>query len=447
MDFVFLIVGVAIGFVSAWFIKKSSLPQHNDELNVLRNQLQKATNESSELKGSKEYLAAENAKLNNQLASKQNEILRISNELTSAKSDLKNTDERLNEQKVELTNLREQFTKEFENLANRIFEEKSKKFTDQNKTNLDDILKPFNEKIKDFEKKVGEVYDIEMRDKISLREEVKKLYELNSKISDEANNLTKALKGDNKTQGNWGELILEKVLERSGLNKDREYKTQVVTKNVDGETIKPDVVVFLPDNKHLVIDAKVSLLAYEQYVNSDDKILQEKFLKDHVNSVRGHIKLLSDKNYYTSTDFSTPDFVLLFMPIESAFSAAVQYDMEMFNYAWEKRIVIVSPTTLLATLRTVSSLWKIESQNRYAIEIANQAGALYDKFEGFIKDLLDIGKKMDDSKKSYEEAMKKLSSGTGNLVKRVENLKILGAKATKSLPQTLLDRAIDEVEE
>lgn len=447
MDFVFLIVGVAIGFVSAWVIKKSSLPQNNDEINVLRNQLQKATNESSELKGSKEYLNAENMKLSDQLTSKQNEILRISNELTSAKSDLKNTDERLHEQKAELTNLREQFTKEFENLANRIFEEKSKKFTDQNKTNLDDILKPFNEKIKDFEKKVGEVYDIEMRDKISLREEVKKLYELNSKISDEANNLTKALKGDNKTQGNWGELILEKVLERSGLNKDREYKTQVVTKNVDGETIKPDVVVFLPDNKHLVIDAKVSLLAYEQFVNSDDKILQEKFLKEHVNSVRGHIKLLSDKNYYTSTDFSTPDFVLLFMPIESAFSAAVQYDMEMFNYAWEKKIVIVSPTTLLATLRTVSSLWKIESQNRYAIEIADQAGALYDKFEGFIKDLLDIGKKMDDSKKSYEEAMKKLSSGTGNLVKRVENLKILGAKATKSLPQTLLDRAIDEVDE
>ncbi len=447
MDFVFLIVGVAIGFVSAWVIKKSSLPQNNDEINVLRNQLQKATNESSELKGSKEYLNAENMKLSDQLTSKQNEILRISNELTSAKSDLKNTDERLHEQKAELTNLREQFTKEFENLANRIFEEKSKKFTDQNKTNLDDILKPFNEKIKDFEKKVGEVYDIEMRDKISLREEVKKLYELNSKISDEANNLTKALKGDNKTQGNWGELILEKVLERTGLNKDREYKTQVVTKNVDGETIKPDVVVFLPDNKHLVIDAKVSLLAYEQFVNSDDKILQEKFLKEHVNSVRGHIKLLSDKNYYTSTDFSTPDFVLLFMPIESAFSAAVQYDMEMFNYAWEKKIVIVSPTTLLATLRTVSSLWKIESQNRYAIEIADQAGALYDKFEGFIKDLLDIGKKMDDSKKSYEEAMKKLSSGTGNLVKRVENLKILGAKATKSLPQTLLDRAIDEVDE
>ena len=426
MDFVFLFVGIVIGFALAWFIKKSqSEPFQNID----------------ESKGLKDFLSDENINLKKQLASKHDEIISITKELTLAKSELQNTSTRLTEQKTELTNLREQFTKEFENLANRIFEEKSKKFTDQNKTNLDDILKPFNEKIKDFEKKVGEVYDIEMRDKISLREEVKKLYELNSKISDEANNLTKALKGDNKTQGNWGELILEKVLERSGLNKDREYKTQVVTKNVDGETIKPDVVVFLPDNKHLVIDAKVSLLAYEQFINSEDKTLQDKFLKEHINSVRGHIKLLSDKNYYTSTDFSTPDFVLLFMPIESAFSAAVQHDLEMFNYAWEKRIVIVSPTTLLATLRTVSSLWKIESQNRYAIEIANQAGALYDKFEGFIKDLLDMGKKMDDSKKSYEEAMKKLSTGSGNLVKRVENLKTLGAKATKNLPQNLLDKS------
>jgi DNA recombination protein RmuC len=430
MEFLFLSIGIFIGFVLAWVIKK---PQANSSQNI------------DESKGLKDFLSQENSSLKKQLEAKHIEIMTITNEYTATRGELKNTESRLIEQKIELTNLREQFTKEFENLANRIFEEKSKKFTDQNKINLDDILKPFNEKIKDFEKKVGEVYDIEMRDKISLREEVKKLYELNSKISDEANNLTKALKGDNKTQGNWGELILEKVLERSGLNKDREYKTQVVTKNVDGETIKPDVVVFLPDNKHLVIDAKVSLLAYEQFINCEDKTLLDKFLKEHINSVRSHVKLLSDKNYYTSTDFSTPDFVLLFMPIESAFSAAVQHDLEMFNYAWEKRIVIVSPTTLLATLRTVSSLWKIESQNRYAIEIANQAGSLYDKFEGFIKDLLDMGKKMDDSKKSYEEAMKKLSTGSGNLVKKIENLKTLGAKATKNLPQNLLDKSEENI--
>jgi DNA recombination protein RmuC len=430
MDFIYLILGIAIGFALAWFIKKNqpSLIQNTDES-----------------KGLKDFLTSENLTLKTEIESKQDKIISITKELITAKVLADKLEEKLSEQKADLINLREQFTKEFENLANKIFEEKSRKFTDQNKTNLDDILKPFNEKIKDFEKKVGEVYDIEMRDKISLREEVKKLYELNSKISDEANNLTKALKGDNKTQGNWGELILEKVLERSGLTKDREYKTQVVTKNVDGEIIKPDVVVFLPDSKHLVIDAKVSLIAYENFINTDEKTLQEKFLKEHIASVKSHVKLLSDKNYYSSTDFSTPDFVLLFMPIESAFSAAVQNDMEMFNYAWERRIVIVSPTTLLATLRTVSSLWKIESQNRYAIEIANQAGALYDKFEGFIKDLLDMGKKMDDSKKSYEEAMKKLSTGKGNLVNRIENLKTLGAKATKNLPQALIERADENI--
>ena len=430
MDFIYLILGIAIGFALAWFIKKNqpSLIQNTDES-----------------KGLKDFLTNENLTLKTEIESKQDKIISITKELTTAKVLADKLEEKLSEQKADLINLREQFTKEFENLANKIFEEKSRKFTDQNKTNLDDILKPFNEKIKDFEKKVGEVYDIEMRDKISLREEVKKLYELNSKISDEANNLTKALKGDNKTQGNWGELILEKVLERSGLTKDREYKTQVVTKNVDGEIIKPDVVVFLPDSKHLVIDAKVSLIAYENFINTDEKTLQEKFLKEHIASVKSHVKLLSDKNYYSSTDFSTPDFVLLFMPIESAFSAAVQNDMDMFNYAWERRIVIVSPTTLLATLRTVSSLWKIESQNRYAIEIANQAGALYDKFEGFIKDLLDMGKKMDDSKKSYEEAMKKLSTGKGNLVNRIENLKTLGAKATKNLPQALIERADENI--
>lgn len=444
MDLLFLIVGLAIGFTLAWFIKKPVNAGNSEETLQLRDALMSAVKESSTYKGSSEVLLQEKTRLTEQVASQQETIVALNAKLSGITNANQSLEQKLAEQKQELNNLQAQFTKEFENLANRIFEEKSQKFTDQNKANLDDILKPFKDRIKEFETKVETAYDKEMRDKISLREEVKKLYELNTKISEEAHNLTKALKGDTKKQGNWGELILEKVLERSGLQKDQEYRTQVVTKNVDGEIIKPDVVVFLPDNKHLVVDSKVSLTAYEQLVNTDDTDLRERLMKEHVNSVRSHIKLLSDKNYYTSNEFSSPDFVLLFMPIESAFSIAVQADADLFTYAWDRRCVIVSPTTLLATLRTVSSLWKIESQNRNALDIANQAGALYDKFEGFVKDLLDMGKKMDDSKKAYEEAMKKLSTGTGNLVKRVENLKTLGAKATKSLPQNLLDRAVEE---
>ncbi len=426
MELVYLFIGLAIGFVLAWFIKKTK------------------SDDAGSWKSSYDIKSADLDKTKDELEVSRSEIIRLNKELATEASNNENLRMRLAEQKQEIEQLNQQLKTEFENLANKILDEKSRKFTEQNRTNLDEILKPFNEKIKDFEKKVAESYDKEMRDKISLREEVKKLYELNAKISEEANNLTKALKGDTKKQGNWGELILEKVLERSGLTKDVEYRNQVVTRNVDGETIKPDVVVLLPDNKHLIIDSKVSLLAYEQFMNAEETEQKERALKEHLSSVRNHVKLLSDKNYYTSSDFSTPDFVLLFMPVESAFSLAVQHDSELFNFAWDRRIVIVSPTTLLATLKTVSSLWKIENQNRHAIEIADRAGALYDKFTGFVQDLLDVGKRMDDSKKSYEEAMKKISSGTGNLINRVETLKKLGAKATKNLPQSLLDRATEE---
>ncbi len=445
MDFLFLIAGICIGFALAWLLKKAKPSVVNaEETNQLRNQLMDAIKESNLFKGKNESLQNENLRATDITNQQQIQINELTSLLAAARQNNENLESKLSAQKEEMNQLQQQFTKEFENLANRIFEEKSKKFTDQNKTNLDDILKPFQERIKDFEKKVDTTYEKEMREKISLSEEVKKLYELNTKISEEANNLTRALKGDTKKQGNWGELILEKVLERSGLEKDREYQTQVVTKNVDGDIIKPDVVVFLPDNKHLIIDSKVSLTAYEQYASADETSLRDKFLKEHVLSVRSHVKLLGEKGYYTSGEFATPDFVLLFMPMESAFSAAVQFDQDLFQFAWDKRIVIVSPTTLLATLKTVESLWKMEKQNKNTMEIVRQAGALYDKFEGFVKDLLDIGKKMDDSKRSYEEAMKKISSGSGNLIKRVENLKTLGAKAEKALPSGLLDRANED---
>ncbi len=263
-------------------------------------------------------------------------------------------------------------------------------------------------------------------------------------MTKEANNLTRALKGDSKTQGNWGEFILESILEKSGLVKDREYTIQTSIKNDEGKLLRPDVIINLPENKSMVIDSKVSLTAYEQYVSSEDDAERIKYLSDHVVSVKNHMKRLSPKEYQNLYGLQSLDFVLMFIPIEPAFAAAVQSDSNIFYEAFEKNIVIVSPTTLLATLRTISSLWKQEKQNRNAIEIAKQSGELYDKFVGFMEDLVSIGNNLKQTKDNYDKAMNKLVEGRGNLVKRVENIKQLGAKATKSLPNSLLDRAEDD---
>jgi len=251
--------------------------------------------------------------------------------------------------------------------------------------------------------------------------------------------LAKALKGDNKKQGNWGEIILEKVLERSGLVKGQEYETQFSTNNEQGKRIQPDAVIFLPDNKHIIVDSKVSLIAYEAFVNAASDEEKDKYIKLHLESVRNHVKELSEKDYQTSADFNTPDFVLLFIPIESSFSVAVQADQEIFNYAWDRKIVIVSPSTLLATLRTIASVWKQERQTKNALDIARQSGNLYDKFVGFVEDLEKIGKSIDTSKSSYESAFNKLKTGSGNLIKRAEDIKKLGAKSTKNLPDKLIE--------
>jgi DNA recombination protein RmuC len=365
----------------------------------------------------------------------------LNTDLTAVKIMNQNFEEKLKSQKEELSELQVRFTKEFENLANKILEEKSSKFTEQNRANLDVILNPLKEKIKDFEQKVELAYKAESAERNTLKGEIRNLVELNKKISEEANNLATALKGDNKQQGNWGEVVLEKILERSGLIKDQEYKTQFVTTNDDGDRIKPDVVVFLPDEKHIVIDSKVSLVAYDAFVNSAEDEDRVRFRKAHIDSVRSHIKLLGEKNYQTASGLTTPDFILLFIPIESSFSVAIQADQEIFNYAWDRKIVLVSPSTLLATLRTVSSIWKQERQTRNALQIAEEGGKLYDKFVGFVEDLVRVGRKMDEAKIDYTEAMKKLTDGTGNLVKRAEKMKELGAKAGKSLPQQIIERA------
>lgn len=365
-------------------------------------------------------------------------------ELEMWKSDYKNLESRLRDQASEIENLQQKFTDQFKSIANDILKQNSKEFTDHNQKNMQDILNPLKERIQLFEKKVEDTYEKETRDKISLREEVKKLYELNSRISEEANNLSKALKSDVKKQGNWGEMVLERILERSGLIKDSEYKKQVSLENESGQRIQPDFIIYLPDEKHIIIDSKVSLVAYERYSNSNDDNERELAKKEHLVSIKNHINGLSDKFYQQAKTIHSPDFVLLFIPIESSFSMAVQFDQDLFNYAWDRKIVIVSPSTLFASLKTIASIWKQERQNKNAQEIAERAGQLYDKFVGFVEDLKEIGKNMDRSRESFDSAMKKLSTGSGNLVGRAEKLIELGAKNKKNIPEDVIgERVID----
>jgi DNA recombination protein RmuC len=303
-----------------------------------------------------------------------------------------------------------------------------------------------SEKIKSFEKKVDDVYLNDNKERAGLSEQIRMLHDLNQQMSKDANNLTKALKGETKTQGNWGEFILERVLEKSGLVKGQEYAVQESITDEEGKRLQPDVVIYLPESKCIIIDSKVSLVGYERYCSAEDEVIKANALKEHISSIKKHIANLSSKNYQNLYKIKSLDFVLLFMPIEPAFSLAVQNDMELFNDAFEKNIVIVSPSTLLATLRTIASIWRQENQNRNALEIARQSGALYDKFQSMVTDLLEVGRRFHSVQDNYEEVMKKLSTGKGNLITSVEKIKKLGAKATKSLPQGMADIA-DETEE
>ena len=367
----------------------------------------------------------------------------LSIEHTKLEAELKNTQVKLTENKEEVEKLQEKFTKEFENLANKILDEKSIKFKEQNKESIGEILNPLKEKIQIFEKKVEDTNKESIVRNSALKQQIEGLEKLNLKMSQEAINLTKALKGDSKTQGNWGELILERVLEKSGLEKGREYDLEksFATEEEGKTRLRPDVIINLPDNRKMVVDSKVSLTAYEQYVNSETEEEKVVFVKEHVNSLKRHVDQLSAKKYEDLHQIESPDFVLLFIPIEPAFAVALEADHELYNKAFVKNIVIVTPSTLLATLRTIDSMWQNEKQQKNAIEIARQAGALYDKFEGLLQDLIKVGNKLKDTKTEYEGAMNKLVNGRGNLITSVEKIKKLGAKAKKALPNTLLERA------
>ena len=368
-------------------------------------------------------------------------------QLSKKEADFENLWERNKEQKQEVEQLQAKFTKEFENLANKILEEKSSKFTEQNKENMKNILSPLQEKIYLFEKKVDDTHKESIDYHAALRQQILGLQVMHEQMSKETINLTKALKGDSKMQGNWGELILERVLEKSGLEKGREYDVQKSFENEEGSRVFPDVIIHLPDGKKMIVDSKVSLVSYEKFTNEEDDQLRNLYLKEHLNSIKRHVDQLGAKNYYDLYQMESPDFVLLFIPIEPAFAIALNEDSSLYNKAFEKNIVIVTPSTLLATLRTIDSMWSNQKQQENAYEIARQAGALYDKFEGFVNDLVKIGKKMDEAKSEYGNAMNKLSDGKGNLINSVEKLKKMGAKAKKALPENILKRAENEESE
>jgi DNA recombination protein RmuC len=332
--------------------------------------------------------------------------------------------------------LSQQMSLRFEAMATKFFEEKSAKLTDQNVKSLTTLLEPFKERLKDFEKKVEETYATERAERGTLRGELNKLMDLNVRMSSEAENLTRALKGDNKTMGLWGEMVLENILDRSGLRKGEEYTiqgTDLSLKNSDGQSIRPDVIIHLPDSKHIIVDSKVSLVAYESYVRAEDAALRESAAKMHVESLKKHIDGLSAKKYASSEQLLTPDFVILFMPIEPAFAVAFKYKPDLLQYAWDKNVALVSPTTLLTTLRTVAALWKQDRQEKNALEIARRGGQLYDKFVALVTDLEELGKKIDGTQKSYGQVMNKLSEGSGNLIRQVEMLRELGAKTEKKM--------------
>ena len=456
MEILYIILAFILGAVLAYFILKSSSVSRKsyEELQQNFNQKEADFNKiiaeiSAENKAQIQKIA-EQQELNERQNSEIKDLQNDKNQLIGLKSQLAAQNESLQQlldsQKEEIVKIQEEAKLQFENLANKILEEKTLKFTEQNQQNLKNILNPLQEKITDFEKKVENTHKESIDYHAALRQQILGLKEMNLQMSKETLNLTKALKGDSKIQGNWGELVLERVLEKSGLEKGREYEIQKSFTTEEGNRVQPDVIINLPDGKKMIIDSKVSLTAYEKYINEEDDEQKSSFLKEHVNSLKKHVEQLGSKNYQHLYQMESPDFVLLFIPIEPAFAIALNEDTQLYNKAFERNIVIVTPSTLLATLRTIDSMWTNQKQQENAYEIARQAGALYDKFDGFVTDLVKIGKKMDEAKTEYEGAMNKLVDGKGNLITSVQKLKIMGAKAKKSLPDAILNRANSTLE-
>ncbi|MBC8416604.1 MAG: DNA recombination protein RmuC [Candidatus Cloacimonetes bacterium] len=417
MNFLFLAVGLALGaFISALFLKS----------------------QKSKLEAKNEILVTNLSKNEQELTEERERSTGFQSELTKQETINLNLQEKLENQKTEIEELQKRFTDAFKNLANEILEEKTKKFTEQNRSNLDELLNPLKEKIKDFENKVEQTNEKNRMSHTSLIEQIKGLKELNKKISDDAENLTKALKGDVKMQGNWGEVILERILEESGLRKGIEYEIQgrgMGLKSEEGTPSKPDFIIKFPDNKHIIIDSKVSLIAYERLINSESEEQKKGYRKELERSIKSHVDDLHDKNYQTREGLNTPDYVFLFMPIEASFTIALHPDSSLFKYAFDKKVIIIGPSGLMAILRTIESIWRQDNQTKHAMEIARQSGNLYDAFVRLLEDFEKVGSNIDRASNSYQDAVKKLSTGKGNLIARVENIKKLGAKTSKQIPE------------
>ncbi|CCG94740.1 DNA recombination protein rmuC [Marinobacter nauticus ATCC 49840] len=442
---------------------------HEQEVEHLQTALEEQKARSGHLEQSIEHWRQQSAALENRLAAldseltaKQDRVAQLASESSQYQQRAEALSEELGQLKVELREQqvtldkerrsaseklelleknRDALKQEFENLANRIFEQKSERFSQQSKTSLDSLLNPFRDQLQDFRKRVEDVYTTETRDRQALRSEIKSLQELNRQITEEAANLTRALKGDKKIQGNWGELILERVLERSGLRKGVEYETQGSYRDEDNQLLRPDVIVHLPDQRNLVIDSKVSLVAYQQWVTADQEEERAAALKQHVEAVRNHIRALSEKDYSQLNGLHSPDFVLLFMPIEPAFVAAFQQDENLFAEAFERKIIVVTPTTLLATLRTIENIWRYERQSQNARRIADRAGAVYDKLRVFVEAMEKLGSQLHTAQGTYDNAMNTLTRGRGNLISQANRFVELGVRVKKELPKSIVDQA------
>ena len=434
MEILYLLIGLAAGIsIGVLYSKNKAAPNgsNSDLNNYVAKELYTSEKERSE-------------KTEKENREKEELIGNLKADVSSKNTLIDTLNSKLDEESTRLIEQQKQLQTQFENMANEIFEKKSEKFTEQNQKNINLILKPLGEKIKSFEQSVEDKYVKDQKNKAGLSEQIKLLQETNQQISQDANNLAKALKGDSKVQGDWGELQLEVLLEKSGLYKGVHFRTQNSLKDEEGNDKRPDCIIDLPDDKNLIIDSKVSLSAYEQYVNSEDELKKQVLLKQHLESIKKHIKDLAGKDYPNLYSINTPDYVLMFVPIEPALTLALQEDVEIFNLALNKNIILVSTSTLMATMRTVSFIWQQENQKKNVLEIARQSGALYEKFIGFTNDLEGVGKAIENAHKKYEAAQSKLISGRGNLVNSVEKIKKLGAKTNKSISQDLIDKSDTE---
>ena len=445
-----LILGVILGsFVGAlltWFLSQQShkhkvmhvIAQNDTEKAILLERLSGINKEREQIDTRLQAALNEIAQQQQQLIKQQSMTTELATKLDAERAQ---TVEKL----ALLEAARTEFGQQFQLLAQQILEEKSKKFIEQNQTNLGGILQPLQAKIVEFQQQVASTYDKDSKERLTLKNEIERLAALNSKMSADAINLTEALKGNNKTQGIWGEMVLETVLESSGLRRGEEYEVQLSFGNDEGNQLRPDVIIHLPEGRHMIVDAKMSLVAYERYMSAVNDEEREESIKQHLLSVRAHIKGLSGKNYQTLTGLKAPDFVMLFIAVEPAFMLAFSHDTTLFNDALAKNVLLVSPSTLLANLRTIAYIWRQEQQTRNAQEIAQQCAKLYDKFVGFVADLEDIGKKLGATQKSFDEAKAKLSTGRGNLIRQAEQVKLLGVKPTKNLPTQLVEESENDM--